>query len=230
MHGLAIGNAGSSMRSIDICDVCWTQNRKLRQRDLPFHKASSRTSRHHHRFTMLHLLIDNGENRNHRYNTRLRGIPEATTGGDRNYGHPQQRIRQATRGRTGVGSSAPSERAPEGGTPRFPEMFLPECSFIQSKRRSKVPVDCDGAPVKLFPDLSCLTLLMPGMLLQLLEVFRSSGVTYCWGHPFHLQVSKGADTVKIPEPTGSPLCLFRCADTLKIPEPTASPLCLFRCA
>lgn len=55
-------------------------------------------------------------------------------------------------------------------------------------------LEFDGAAVHLLPDFSRKTLLMRKTLKPLLEQLGELGLTYKWGHPFHLIVRKGNNT------------------------------------
>nr|AWH61093.1 L1 transposable element [Pyxicephalus adspersus] len=66
------------------------------------------------------------------------------------------------------------------------------------------PVDFDGASVQLLPDVPAQTLHMRRVLCPLLELIRSAGAFYRWGHPFHVIVTKGGETFALHRHTQLP--------------------------
>lgn len=65
-------------------------------------------------------------------------------------------------------------------------------------------LEFDGAAIHLLPDISRRTLLMRRTLKPLLDGISEKGLTYKWGHPFHLIVRKGASTFTLRHPSELP--------------------------
>lgn len=145
----------------------------------------------------MQLSID-GENRSRRNNIRLRGLPEATSGGDlratvtaifnRLLDKPPTAELELDRVHRVQGSRGREAPPPRDVLARV--HFYAVKEEIMRQTWTKGPVNFDSAVVHLFPDLSRLTLKMRGMLRPLLEAIRNAGATYRWGHPFHLAVLK----------------------------------------
>lgn len=59
----------------------------------------------------------------------------------------------------------------------------------------------DGAPVKLFPDLSWITLRKRKLLQPLLNLLQDNNITYRWGFPFSLTATHNGKTatLRVPE-------------------------------
>lgn len=65
-------------------------------------------------------------------------------------------------------------------------------------------LEFDGVAIHLFPDIVRRTLMMRRALKPLLDSIGEKGLTYKWGHPFHLIVRKGTDTFPLRHPSELP--------------------------
>lgn len=68
----------------------------------------------------------------------------------------------------------------------------------------KGTIDFDGAPIRIFTDISRQTHVMRGLLRPLLEVIREAEATYRWGHPFHLIVRRQGSEFHLHTPDQLP--------------------------
>lgn len=62
-------------------------------------------------------------------------------------------------------------------------------------------LEFDGTAIHLLPDISRKTLIFRGALKPLLDSIGEKGLTYKWGHPFHLIVRKGTDAFSLRHPS-----------------------------
>lgn len=168
----------------------------------------------------VHLRIDDGENRSRRNNLRLRGIPEATMGPDLRsivvailnqvLGKPPTADLELDRVHRIPGPRPPptAQRAPADQD--LPRDVLCRVHFFTIKEEIlrlawvKGTIDFDGAPIRIFPDISRQTRVMRGLLRPLLEMIREAEATYRWGHPFHLIVRKQGSEFHLRTPDQLP--------------------------
>lgn len=163
------------------------------------------------RLILMQLSID-GENRSRRNNIRVRGLPEATSGGDLRATIVAIFNRLLDKPPTAELELDHVHRVqgPRGGDDLAPRDILARVHYytikeeILRKAWSQGPLDFDGASVQLFPDLSRLALRMRGQMRTLLEAIRTTGATYRWGHPFHLIVLKGNNSFVLRWPDQLP--------------------------
>lgn len=154
----------------------------------------------------VQLRLDDGENRSRRNNLRLRGIPEATMGPDLRstvtailnqvLGKPPTADLELDRVHRIPGPRPPPSAQRSSPELDFPRDVLCRVHFFTIKEDilrlawEKGPIDFDGAPIRIFPDISRQTRTMRGLMRPLLEVIREADATYRWGHPFHLIVRR----------------------------------------
>lgn len=79
-------------------------------------------------------------------------------------------------------------------------------------------LEFDGVPIQLLPEVSRKTLLMHRAPKPLLERIVELGMSYTWGHPFHLKVRKGNRSFPLRHPSELP-DLFNFAKMEPIPVP-----------
>lgn len=163
----------------------------------------------------LHLLIDDLENRNRRRNIRIRGLPEATRQADLKLTvtaifndfleRPTETPVAIDRVHRTLGPRDPTEDRPRDILCCLHNYSVKEDILQRAWRRGNI--DFDGAQITLLPDVSRRTLQMRRCLKPLLEKFGDQGITYKWGHPFHLIARKGGRTYTLRHPADVPAFL-----------------------
>lgn len=174
----------------------------------------------------LHLLQDDLKNRSHRQNIRLRGLPESVPNSElrssvvnvfnRYLDRPPDSEIIIDRVHRTLGPRSDTSDRPRDVLCCLHSFSLKE-DILQQAWRVGV-LEFDGAAVHLLPDVSRKTLLMRRSLKPLLDGLGEKGLTYKWGHPFHLIFHKGPDTFSLRHPSELP-DLFSFADMEPFPVP-----------
>lgn len=163
----------------------------------------------------LHLLIDDLENRNRRRNIRIRGLPEATQQADLKMTVTaifNACLERPTETPIAIGRvhRTLGPRNTEEDRPRDVLCCLHNYSIkedILQRAWHRGHIDFDGAQISLLPDVSRRTLQMRRCMKPLLESFGEQGITYKWGHPFHLIARKGGRSYVLRHPREVPTFL-----------------------
>lgn len=169
----------------------------------------------------LHLLLDDQENCSRRRNIRIRGLPEATQQADLKMTvtalfnecleRPTDTPIAIDRVHRTLGPRNTAEDRPRDVLCCLHNYTIKEDILQRAWRRGQI--DFDGAQISLLPDVSRRTLQMRRCMKPLLEKFSEQGITYKWGHPFHLIARKGGRTYTLQHPREVPTFL----NTLGLP-------------
>lgn len=160
----------------------------------------------------LHLLMDD---RNRRRNIRIRGLPEATRQADLKMtvtaifndclDRPTETPIAIDRVHRTLGPRGSTDDRPRDVLCCLHNYSVKEDILQRAWRRGHV--DFDGAQINLLPDVSRRTLQMRRCMKPLLEKFGEQGITYKWGHPFHLIARKEGRTYTLRHPSDVPAFL-----------------------
>lgn len=197
---------------------------ELAQRVLTLESVQSLTQQ---RLTTLFLQQDDAENRSRRNNVRLKRIPEATMGTDLR--STVISILKQLLDRNPTDSleldrvhRVQSYRAVTSTTPRdvlCHVHFYTMKEAILSAAWQRGSVEFDGVMIQVMLDLSRHTLRMRRLMRPLLDLLRSVGATYHWGHPFHIIVQQGNNSFALHSPDQLPdLCRFLEVDNIDLPN------------
>lgn len=163
-------------------------------------------------FLQLQLLLDDLENWSRRQNIRLRGVPESIPQSELSamvisvFNQYLDRPRDTAITidcvhRTLGSNPNPSDR-PRDVLCCLHSFNLKEEILRQAWRVGVL--EFDGVAIHLLLDISRRTLMMRRALKPLLDGISEKGLTYKWGHPFHLIVRKGANTFTLRLPSEFP--------------------------
>lgn len=146
------------------------------------------SSAHGQKIEALICQLDDMENRSRRANIRIRGLPEATVPKDLIpmlqgvFRHILNLPAQPHR------SLLDDPESPRDIICKLHKYTLKE--RIMQKMGKRPVFDFDGAHLSVYQNLFRCTLMQRRALCPLLPVIQAAGLTYRWGFPFILQVSK----------------------------------------
>lgn len=174
---------------------------------------------------MLQLHLEDVEDRSHRNNLRLRGIPEPADMED--VGAKVTDIFRVVL--EDPEAQIVLDRAHRALGPRPAEQDKPRdviCRLHRYGQKEDIlrrawdlgDIEVDGAQVRIMPDLSRATLRRRAMLRPILDLARQTGHTYCWGYPLAVTFRKDNTAFSLQSAADLP-ALFRFLGTEPIQVP-----------
>lgn len=158
-----------------------------------------------HQIEALLCQLDDMENRSRRANIRIRGLPEATGAKDiiptlegifrEILGLPNTVAIEIDRAHRALRPPSQDMNNPRDVICKLHKYTLKD--RIMQKMRGKPYFDFDGAQLASYQDISRRTLMQRRALRPLLEAIQDAGLSYRWGFPFFLQVTKEGKTVTL---------------------------------